>query len=161
MLKPLLVILAIGAGIGLIVPQDRPQSPATAPTAAAATDDGPPRDTVLEKKYNGHFYVDAKVNGELVNFVVDTGATVVALTVDDARRIGIPFSEGDFTVVAEGASGPVRGQNIKIASVSIDGKTVTDLEGSVLEGLGVSLLGQAYLSRISSVQMAGDYMTLK
>lgn len=159
MLKPFLVIVAIGAGFGLIVPQDKPQAAATA--SAVATEDGPPRDTVLEKKYNGHFYVDAKVNGELVNFVVDTGATVVALTVEDARRIGIPFEENRFTVVAEGASGPVRGQNFKIASVSIDGKTVMDLEGSVLEGLGVSLLGQSYLSRISSVQMAGDYMTLR
>lgn len=161
MLKPLLVIIAIGAGIGLMVPGDKPRPPAKTVAADAAVDDGQPRDTVLEKRSNGHFYVDATVNGQLVNFVVDTGATVIALTVDDARRIGIPFSESGFTVVAQGASGPVRGQNITVASVSVDGKAVMDLEGAVLEGLGQSLLGQAYLSRISSVRMSGDYMTLK
>ncbi len=161
MIKPLLVVIAIGAGFGLIVPRHKPAPPAAADAVTAPAADGAPRDTVLEKRYNGHFYVDAKVNGELVNFVVDTGATVVALTIDDARRIGIPFDENRFSVVAEGASGPVRRQNIKIASVSIDGKTAMDIDGAVLEGLGTSLLGQAYLSRISSVQMAGDYMTLK
>ncbi len=160
MLKALLLMIAIGAAIGLMSPVDEVKPPAQAVTAPALAD-GSPRDTVLEKRGNGHFYVDARVNGQLVNFVVDTGATVIALTVDDARRIGIPFDESRFVVVAQGASGPVRGETIKVASVSIDGKTVMDLDGAVLEGLSQSLLGQAYLSRISSVQMAGDFMTLR
>lgn len=161
MMKPLLIVLAIGAVIGLMVPASPDVAPPPAGATAAVADDGPARDTLLQKRGNGHFYVDAKVNGQLVNFVVDTGASFVALTVEDAQRIGVPFSPGEFTIVGQGASGPVRGKDIRLASVSIDGKSVTDVQGAVLEGLPISLLGQSYLSRISSVQMSGDSMTLK
>lgn len=159
-MKPLLIVLALGAALGLMAPGTR-DAPAPAGIPPVAPGNEVSRDTILEKSANGHFYVDAEVNGQLVNFVVDTGATLVALTVEDARRIGIPFSEGEFTVVAQGASGPVRGQVLKLGSITIDGKSATDVGGAVLQGLPVSLLGQSYLSRISSVQMAGDHMTLR
>lgn len=163
MMKPLLVVLAIGAGIGLMVPgyDDALPPPAAVVAAAATMSDDATRDTVLEKRGNGHFYVDATVNGQLVNFVVDTGASMVALTVDDARRIGIPFDPARFVVVGQGASGPVRGQDVRLGSVSIDGKSATDVRGAVLDGLPVSLLGQSYLGRIGSVEMRGDRMTLR
>lgn len=160
MMKPLLVVIAVGAAVGLLSP-DAGKPPAPGIAAGVASPNGPPEDTLIEKRANGHFYVDAQVNGQLVSFVVDTGATLVALTVEDARRIGIPFSQSEFTVVAQGASGPVRGQVFELGSVSVDGKSVTNVGGAVLEGLPVSLLGQSYLSRISSVQMAGDHMTLR
>jgi aspartyl protease family protein len=64
-------------------------------------------------------------------------------------------------VVGSGASGPVRGQQVMIDSVSLDGKEVRTLRGAVLEGLDVSLLGQAYLSRITSVTISGEEMVLR
>ena len=118
-------------------------------------------ETVLHRSGNGHFYVDAEVDGQVVNFVVDTGATGVALTVEDARRIGINFSESDFDVVGTGASGAVRGTTIMLESVSVDGKEVRGVQAAVLEGLEVSLLGQSYLTRIGSVQMSGEKMLLR
>ena len=63
------------------------------------------REVVIERKSDGHFYADAMVNGQLVRFLVDTGATGVALTAKDARHVGIFFSPGEFTVVGKGASG--------------------------------------------------------
>ena len=162
MMKPLLIVLAIGAVIGLMVPDGNDAAPPPpAAEAAMVSPDAPAKDTVLEKRSNGHFYVDAYVNGQLVNFVVDTGASFVALTVEDAQRIGVPFAPSEFTIVGQGASGPVRGKTLKLASISVDGKSVTDVQGAVLEGLPVSLLGQSYLSRFSAVQMSGDSMTLK
>ena len=156
MQKAFFLVVALGAGAGLMWPTSRDPAP-----AGAAVRTGEPRETLLERRSNGHFYVDAEVNGELVNFVIDTGASSVALPIDTARRLGIPFSTDEFTVVGTGASGPVRGKIIQLESVSVDGKEVRRIEGAILEGLEVPLLGQAYLSRISSVEMSGDHMRLQ
>ena len=157
MQKALFLVVAAGAGIGLMWPT----GPSPAPTAPAAAEAGQPRETLLRRRDNGHFYVDAEVNGELVNFVVDTGASGVALTVRDARRLGIPFSTGEFAVIGSGASGPVRGKLITLDKVSLEGKEVREVRGVIAEGLDQSLLGQSYLSRISSVEMSGDSMRLQ
>ena len=120
-----------------------------------------PVETKLERAPNGHFYADGNVNGQPVRLVVDTGASTVALTLADAQRIGVPFSTSEFTVVGTGASGPVRGQSVTLDRVEVGGKEVRGVRAAVIEGLDVSLLGQTYLGRISSVQMSGDTMTLR
>jgi aspartyl protease family protein len=85
----------------------------------------------------------------------------VALTIEDARRLGVPFTPGEFQVVGTGASGEVRGQLVTLDRISIEGKEVRNVRGAVLEGLEISLLGQSYLSRLGGVEMSGDYMTLR
>jgi aspartyl protease family protein len=156
MQKALFVVVALGAGIGVLWPSAKAPAP-----ARAAVADGQPKETVLARRGNGHFYVDAEVNGELVNFVVDTGATGVVLPVETAHRLNIPFSEAEFEVIGSGASGPVRGKIIILDRVSIEGKEVRHVEGAIAEGLDQPLLGQTYLSRLSSVEMSGDYMRLQ
>ena len=171
--------ILIGGGVGFMMPADfEPPAPAPASAraeprtqanvaemdageATGATSGQTPGETILHRSGNGHFYVDAQVEGQVVNFVVDTGATGVALTVEDARRIGVPFSESDFTVVGTGASGAVRGTQIVLDSVSVEGKEVRKVQAAVLEGLEVSLLGQSYLTRIGSVEMSGEKMSLR
>jgi aspartyl protease family protein len=171
--KSFLFVVALGAAIGLLLPSGRhaapiaPPPPAAAaarPAAAAASPAPPPMmavETRLDRMPNGHFYANATVNGQPVRVVVDTGASMVALTVADAQRIGVPFSPNEFTVIGTGASGPVRGQDVALDSVAVDGKEVRGVRGAVVEGLDVSLLGQTYLSRITSVQMSGETMTLR
>jgi aspartyl protease family protein len=156
MQKALFLVVALGAGIGAMWPSAREPTP-----ARAAIRDGTPKETLLERRSNGHFYVDAEVNGEFVNFVIDTGATGVVLPVETARRLNIPFSESEFEVIASGASGPVRGKIITLDRISVDGKEVRHVEGAIAEGLDQPLLGQTYLSRLSSVEMSGDYMRLQ
>ena len=119
-----------------------------------------PAVTRLRRQRNGHFYVHATVNGQLVHFLVDTGATTVALTTEDAARIGEKVPPSSFSVVGEGAGGPVRGERLTIESIEIEGKRVENVRGVVLEGLGQSLLGQNYLSRMGSVVMTGDEMII-
>jgi aspartyl protease family protein len=121
----------------------------------------PRKVTELERSSSGHFYTHAKVNGQLVRFLVDTGATGVALTVADAERVGIDVNPASFEIVGEGAAGPVRGQLIKLDSVEVEGKLVNDVSGAVLEGSNLSLLGQSYLTRMGEVQMSGEYMILR
>jgi aspartyl protease family protein len=163
--KALPVVIAAGLGLGFLVPLNRdapaaPEAPAEAGAdgkpaarAAVAAPARPGFETRLTREPNGHFHAEALVNGQPVRFVVDTGASVVALTIDDARRI--------FEIVGTGAAGPVHGQPVTIDSVDLDGKRVTSLRGAVIEGLDVSLLGQSYLSRIGSVSMTGDTMVLR
>ena len=156
MSRVLLLVIAIGIGVGLAVPSGK--RPAE---AAAVATDGVARETVLEREANGHFYVHAKVNGELARFLVDTGASGVALTEKDARRLGVEFSPSEFEEVGQGAAGPIRGELVTLKSVEVDGKKVTNVRGVVLQGAEISLLGQSYLSRIGEVQMRGDYMVLR
>ena len=156
--KALLLVIAIGAAIGLLLPTGKPQPDA----AAASVTQAVQAETEIEREGNGHFYVDAEVNDEqLVRFMVDTGASTVALTVEDAERLGVPFSRDNFEVIGTGASGEVRGQLIKLDRVSIGGKEARNVRGAVLEGLDISLLGQSYLSRLSGVEISGDTMTLR
>jgi len=152
--RALFLVILAGLVIGLAWPKDE--------SSSAVASNGERQETVLERKSNGHFYTYAKLNdSELVHFVVDTGATVVALTVDDARRLGIPVNPGEFTYIAEGAGGPIRGMDLMLKSVEVDGKRVENVRAMVLEGSSLSLLGQAYLSRMGEVEMSGDYMVLK
>ena len=156
-----LVVFFIGLGvaIGAFMPSGHPRGSGN--PHRVSTPSEPAKETLLERGGSGHFYTYAKVNGELVNFVVDTGADVVALTVDDAQRLGIPVNPASFEVIGEGASGPVRGQNVTIDSIEVDGKLVNDVDGVVLADSSMSLLGQSYLSRMGEVQMRGDYMVLR
>lgn len=155
--RALILVIFVGVLIGLAwSPGEKKMAVADVATA------GERRETVLERESNGHFYTHAKINdAELVHFVVDTGATVVALTVEDAQRLGIPVNPAEFTVVGEGAGGLIRGKNVMLKSVEVDGKRVENVRGVVLEGSRLSLLGQAYLSRMGEVEMSGDYMVLK
>lgn len=116
---------------------------------------------VLNRSPSGHFETDASVNGQSLPFVVDTGADVVALTIDDARRAGLYVDPTTFKVIAEGASGPVRGQAIMLDRIEVNGHIVEHVRGAVLEGLGQNLLGQSVLTQLGGIEMTGDKMVLR
>lgn len=164
----LIGVIGIGLAIGLALPGG-PRAPVPVPaevrtpavSAPPARPADPPRDTVIARGANGHFIAFADVNSEPVRFVVDTGATTVALTTDDANRVGVAFDPNRFAVIGEGASGAVRGQEVVLRDVVLDGKRVEDVHAVVLDGLGVSLLGQNFLRHLDSVSISGDTMTLR
>ena len=86
------------------------------------------------------------MNGQPVRFVVDTGATGVALTEEDAKRAGVSFDPASFEHVGQGAAGPIQGQRVNLASIVLDGKERLHVSGAVLQGSDISLLGQLDLS---------------
>ena len=161
MSKAIVYIVAFGAFIGFAASGNR--QPVSGPTEVASTSTGTREPVVsrIRRAPNGHFYVHATVNGQLVRFMVDTGATMVALTEEDARRVGESFSKDNYETVGSGASGPVSGQDIRIDSIEIEGKRVSNVRGAVVEGLDISLLGQAYLSRMGSIEMTAHEMVIR
>ena len=154
-------VVGVGIVIGLAVPTAKPQAatPLAVP-AAAPTVQEPPRETVLERSPGGHFYTFAQVNGEPVRFIVDTGASTIALSEEDARRAHVPFDPATFEPVGQGASGIIQGQRVTVGAIDLDGKRGEALSGVVMQGATMSLLGQNYLRRLN-VQIAGDTMTLR
>jgi aspartyl protease family protein len=116
--------------------------------------------TVLKRDLNGHFFTKAAVNGIDVRFLVDTGASGVSLTVEDARAIGLQFDASEFDVIGSGASGPVRGKMIMLDRVSLDGRTVEQVQGAILEGGQMSLLGQSFLAQMGRIEIANDEMVI-
>lgn len=152
------LIIAVGLIIGVALPTSKG---AGSDPRRITTPSEPPRETDIEGNDAGMFFTYANVNGQLVKFVVDTGASEVVLTPADAERAGIGFDPGSFRIVAQGAGGPVRGQEIMIGSVELDGKLVNDVPAMVNEGASHSLLGQTYLSHLGSVQLRGTTMVLR
>jgi aspartyl protease family protein len=171
--RALFLTIAAGALIGWLLPAGKSDTPPGEPTVTpppAAAPAPPPRPTsspttreiVIARKPDGHFYADATVNGRSVRFLIDTGATAVALTSRDARQIGLPFSPSEFTVIGKGASGEVRGKPVTIDRIALGPIEAARIPGAIVaEGLDVSLLGQSFLSRVDSVRIAGDRMTLR
>jgi aspartyl protease family protein len=115
----------------------------------------------LDRAPDGHFYADVEINGSSVRALVDTGATGIALSREDARSAGIATSIGMPEVVGEGADGAVRGEVVELDRVTLGHKTVEDMRAVVLSRGEQTLLGQTFLSRFDSVEIRGDKMVLK
>ena len=145
------------AGTSAEVPVRSSFSP-TATTGYAAWVAGT---TELPRAADGHFYADALVDGTPVRFLVDTGASMVALTGADARALGLSWSDSDIRIVAQGASGPVRGVFAELDSIRLGGHKAHAVEAVIVpHGLGVSLLGQSFLATVQPLRIEGDRMVL-
>ena len=154
--KLVVFVIAFGLLIGLALPSGK-----HAPAAASATVAGE-KEIVLTRGSTGHFFTDATVNDHgSVQFIVDTGASIVALSTEDAATLGVKFDTSQFEVIGEGASGAVRGQQVYLDSVDVGGIKVEHVKAVVLEGSNLSLLGQSFLTHVDHVDMSGDYLSLR
>ena len=116
---------------------------------------------VLPRQQDGHYYVTAMVNQEPVRFVIDTGATDIVLTQSDAQKIGFVLDDLKFIGTAFTANGQVRTARVRLDSFDIGTVETAGISASVNEGeMTTSLLGMAYLSRFSSIQILSDRMIL-
>ncbi len=117
----------------------------------------------LKMQRDGHYHADADVNGRSVPVLVDTGATLVALTYEDAEAAGIFVKSSDFTAQSRTANGIARFAPVTIDRISIDGITVRNVQAAVSERgkLGVTLLGMAFLSKLNRVEMRDGKLILQ
>ena len=110
---------------------------------------------------DGHFYLTAEVNGTPVRFVVDTGATQIVLTRDDAQRAGLDPGSLVYLGQARTANGSVQTAPVRLDSVRIGPVEDAGVRALVNQGeMDVSLLGMGYLNRFSSVEIRRDRLVL-
>jgi aspartyl protease family protein len=112
---------------------------------------------------DGHYHVDAEINGRSVAVLVDTGASVVALTADDADTAGIFVRDRDFTGRIQTANGSARVAPVVLDEVTIGDITVRDVRAVVSEpgALSVSLLGMTFLNQLDRVDMRSGKLILQ
>jgi aspartyl protease family protein len=119
---------------------------------------------VLIAGQNGHYTADGQVNGGQVRFVVDTGASVVALPANDARRlsiISIDYRKGQLATV-QTAAGPTPAYSVRLDTVRVGGIELHNVEGMVIEsGLPIALLGMSFLNRVEIRNDAGQMTMIK
>ena len=146
------------------------QSAGVAPTMMTARSEAPAtpnpantRSIVLAPDSHGHFRVDARVDARPMEFVVDTGATMIALTARDAAMLGIHPAFNDYTIGVQTANGTARAAPVTLNRVEIGSITISDVTAMVMpEGaLGQNLLGMSFLSRLHRWEFADGKLVLE
>lgn len=128
---------------------------------AAARSDGSAQRVVLTGDTKGHFLTTVVVNGVSIQFLVDTGATSVSISADDAKRANVRYTAGE-RVVVHTANGVVPAYRVKFDTVRLGDITLNNVDGTVLEGNALArfgLLGMSFLSR-TDMKREGDTLTL-
>ncbi|UWQ06149.1 TIGR02281 family clan AA aspartic protease [Aliiroseovarius crassostreae] len=116
---------------------------------------------VLPRAFDGHFYIQLKMNGQPIDFIVDTGASNVVLTKEDAERAGVDPSSLRYFGRALTANGTTRTAPANIARVELEGITDYGVEVWVNEGeMPQSLLGNSYLQRFDKIEIRRDQLVL-
>ena len=148
----LAILLTLGAGL----PGLRP-SVAQSPTLQLYAL------TEIKGGQSGHFFVSASINSQKISALVDTGASVVALSYEDAERVGLHPHSLDFTVPVATANGTAKAARAKLSKVEIDNVRVDDVDALVMPqgALSGTLLGMSFLSRLSSFKSENGTLTLK
>lgn len=150
------------ASLDLTYKAPEPQAAvALAPQSMSAAS-SPPGAASIAKAADGHYWADANVDGHEVRFLVDTGASAVALTADDARHLGIDPNGLNYNYTVTTANGQARAAQVKLASISVGQARVNDVDAYVLDrGLETSLLGMSYLGRLSQFQATKTNLILQ
>ena len=164
-----LVVVGIGASMVTTTPKsspatnrlDEPKFQVAASAPAEELHSAASNAVTLLRQADGHFYADVKINGAAIRMLVDTGASGIALSRDDARRAGIGISIGMPNVIGQGAGGAVKGEYVTLDRVSLGVESATAVPAVVLDGGSHSLLGQSFLGQFESVEIKGDRMLLR
>lgn len=162
-----------GGGSSDSVPRTAIVQPSGLFTSHASADPAPDRKLVplgqstmvtnsltLRAQSNGHVLLTAMVNNAQIRFMVDTGATWVSLTHQDALRAGVADNL-NYTIPMITANGAAKAAPVTLAAMRIGQLEVDQVEATVMpEETGISLLGQSFLKRLQGYEMRGDMLTL-
>jgi aspartyl protease family protein len=154
-----------GVGVAAPVPTSvAAPVPAVAPAYAASSAPSlGPRTVTIRKDERGHFAVEGQVDGRRVGFMVDTGASVIALTERDAGRLGYHPAYRDYRIAIRTANGTIRGAPISLGMVEVGGVMVRNVDAIVLpdEALSENLLGLSFLSRLRRFEYREGHLVLE
>ncbi len=171
-MRNIMIFAAVIAGLGTVMAQmaDR-MTPALANTAAkkaapveiAAVESNSGRSLKISHDARGHFATEGRIDGQRIGFMVDTGASVIALNESSAARFGLRPSRGEYNATVTTANGTVKGARTRIAMIDVGGLVVRDVDAMVLpdEALSENLLGLSFLSKLKRFEYANGMMVLE
>jgi aspartyl protease family protein len=143
----------------------RATTPAQQSAFAAIQDDSGAgiRSLSITRDGRGHFQTDGRIDGQRIGFMVDTGASVIALNETSAARIGVRPSRNDYNATVTTANGKIKAARTRLAMVDVGGLVVRDVDAMVLpdEALSENLLGLSFLSKLKRFEYANGKMVLE
>jgi aspartyl protease family protein len=146
-----------------VTAQSTPQAAAVEPAEQARQPASSGRSLMLDSDRQGHFRVEAKVDGRPIKFMVDTGASLVTLRESDAAEAGIRPMPSAYTATVSTANGKIKAAPAKLDRIELGDITVFDVPALVLpdEVLAQSLLGTSFLSRLKRYEYANGRLVLE
>jgi aspartyl protease family protein len=121
------------------------------------------RNLIIQRDARGHFQTEGRIDGQRLDFMVDTGASVVALNEKSAARFGFRPSRNDYNALVSTANGTIKAARTRLAMVEIGGIVVRDVDAMVLpdEALSENLLGLSFLSKLKRFEYAKGQLILE
>ena len=135
----------------------KPTAGAVAPGSFA----GPGEAIALARDGSGQFHIEGQVNGQDARFLIDTGADSVAISEDEAQRLGVDMSAAEFAPIVQTAAGQGMAARVTIDNLTVGGTDLGRVSALVVRGLPVNLLGQSVLRRMGRVELSGDRMVIQ
>jgi aspartyl protease family protein len=171
-MRNIMIFAAVMVGLGTFMAQ---MADRLTPTPAAATTQKRMADLVampaqaglrslsIPRDVRGHFLAEGRIDGQRIGFMVDTGASVVALNESSAARFGLRPSRADYTATVTTANGTVKAARARLAMIDVGGLVVRDVDAMVLPDAALSenLLGLSYLSKLKRFEYANGQMVLE
>ncbi len=120
------------------------------------------RSVEVARAFNGDFDISARINGARVAMVLDTGASSVVLTREDAKAAGLPLEVLSYTAIIETANGRTRAAPVRLDRVAVGDLVERSVDALVAQPgqLKTSLLGMSFLNRLQSWEVRGDRLLL-
>jgi len=165
-----MIIAAVLIGLGTFMAQMADKMSAASATSAphptvavAATVPVGGRSINIPRDGRGHFQTEGRIDGQRIGFMVDTGASVVALNETSAARFGLRPSRNEYNATVTTANGTIKAARTRIAMLDVGGLVVRDVDAMVLPDAALSenLLGLSFLSRLKRFEYANGQMVLE
>jgi len=170
-MRNLMILAAVLVGLGTYMaqmadkispaPASASPSPKKADTETVAQASG--RSLNIPPDARGHFQTDGRIEGQRISFMIDTGASLVALNEKSAARFGLRPSRSDYNAIVSTANGTIKAARARLAMIELGGLVVRDVDAVVLpdEALSENLLGLSFLSKLKRFEYANGKLVLE
>lgn len=173
-MRGVLILAGVMIGLGTVMAQVADHMMAASATtassvpsvmmaAAESSTTSSARSVVVPRDRHGHFQTEGRIEGQSIKFMVDTGASVVAMNETSAARIGVRPVQSEFNTKVTTANGVIKAARMQLAMVQVGDLVVHDVDAMVLpdEALSQNLLGLSFLGKLKRFEFAGGRMVLE